>query len=112
MGNMTSDVRSVQISELPAEGVTLLDVREDEEWNAGHAPAAVHIPLGEVPSRYTELDLDSDVYVICAAGGRSLRATAWLVQNGVDAVNVEGGMRAYQAAWREIVSDSGTPNVL
>lgn len=87
----------------------LLDVREPEEWAAGHAPEAVHVPLAELPSRTGELaDLPDDrpVHVICRSGGRSSRAAAWLNAAGVvEAVNVEGGMKAWQAQGRPMVAD-------
>ncbi len=105
----SNDVPSAPVPELPSEGLVLLDVREPDEWAAGHAPEAVHVPLGELPSRTGELaDLPDDrpVHVICRSGGRSARATAWLNAAGVvDAVNVEGGMKAWQAQGRPMVAD-------
>ena len=97
--------------ELP-DGVVLLDVREDDEWAAGHAPGALHVPLGDLPARIGELPED-ELYVVCRAGGRSARAVAWLQENGVDAVSVDGGMGAWQDAGRPLVSDgSEEPRVL
>ncbi|ASO17750.1 Thiosulfate sulfurtransferase GlpE [Actinoalloteichus hoggarensis] len=93
--------------ELPNPDVVLLDVREDDEWQAGHAPDALHIPLGELGARLGELPTDHDVFVVCRSGGRSARATAYLNQNGWDAVNVDGGMKAWAAAGRSVVSESG-----
>ena len=63
----------------------MLDVREQDEWDAGHAPGAVHIPLGELPSRLDELpDTDAGVLaVVCRGGGRSSRAVAWLLAAGI-----------------------------
>nr|WP_256989427.1 rhodanese-like domain-containing protein [Rhodococcus sp. 05-2254-6] len=83
----------------------LLDVREDDEWQAGHAPDAVHIPMGDIPSRAGEVDNQSEVYVVCKAGGRSARVVEYLNRVGYDAVNVDGGMLAWQAAGRPIQSD-------
>lgn len=107
---MPQQVPSVQVNEMPetfAEGQALLDVREDDEWQAGHAPNAVHIPLGELTSRLDELPADADLYVICRMGGRSARATAYLNANGWDAVNVDGGMVSWDAAGRALVTDAG-----
>ncbi|MFD8492557.1 rhodanese-like domain-containing protein [Amycolatopsis sp. NPDC059657] len=116
MENVVSpaEIPAVNIADLPADGV-LLDVREDDEWQAGHAPKAVHIPLGELPSRVGELaDLpDGPVYVVCRSGGRSARATAWLNASGWDAVNVSGGMKSWDAEGREVVGESGgEPEIL
>lgn len=95
----------MQVSELPTQlpdGVTLLDVREDDEWAAGHAPEARHIPMGELAGRLGELPADDQVYVICRSGGRSARVTAYLNANGWEAVNVAGGMRSWHASGRAL----------
>ncbi len=101
-----SDVPAVSVSELP-EDVILLDVREDDEWVAGHAPGAVHVPLAQVPARLDEIPSDEVVHVVCRSGGRSSQATAWLNRNGYDAVNVSGGMGAWLEAGRPMVSETG-----
>jgi len=74
---MTDEPRPQQVpaAEVPAD-VLLVDVREPEEWTAGHAPGAVHIPLGQLGARYTEIPQDGRVYVICRAGSRSNQARA------------------------------------
>lgn len=98
---------TIDVSALP-EGVTLIDVREDDEWTAGHAPAATHIAMGEVVSRLDELvALEAPLYVICRAGGRSGQVVQYLVGNGVDAVNVAGGMQSWAASGRPMVSENG-----
>jgi rhodanese-related sulfurtransferase len=105
------DVPSVSVAAVPdplAAGSVLLDVREDDEWTAGHAPGAVHIPLADLPARLDELPPDAEVVVVCRAGGRSARAVAWLVRNGIDAVNLDGGMGAWAEAGRPLVSETGT----
>jgi rhodanese-related sulfurtransferase len=91
--------------ELPA-NTTLLDVREDDEWQAGHAPNALHIPLGELAARLGELPADNTLYVVCRAGGRSARATAYLNANGWDATNVDGGMQSWQAAGKPMTGET------
>ncbi|MCD1145950.1 rhodanese-like domain-containing protein [Kocuria sp. LUK] len=102
---------SASVEEIP-EGAAILDVREAFEWEAGHIEGAHHIPLGQLPERYGEVDADQDVYVICRSGGRSLKATAWLQQYGFDPVNVLGGMGAWADADKPMVSESGeTPTV-
>jgi rhodanese-related sulfurtransferase len=100
----------VTVAQLPtelSESVILLDVRENEEWQQGHAPGAVHIPMAEVPSRIGEIDADADLYVVCKAGGRSLRVVEYLAQIGIEATNVDGGMSAWQHAGRPLVRDDG-----
>ncbi|TNM30324.1 rhodanese-like domain-containing protein [Streptomyces sedi] len=106
---MSFGVPAVGAGEVPDEGL-LLDVREPAEWVAGHVERAVHIPLGQVVERLpeiTELAGDEPVHVICKAGGRSAQVTAFLLQQGVQAINVDGGMHAWQSAGRPMVSDEG-----
>ena len=88
-------------------GAYFLDVREPAEWVAGHAPEAVHVPLGEVPLRVDDLPTDRPVVAICRAGARSQQAAEFLRQQGVDAMNLSGGMRAWQAAGFDVVTDDG-----
>ena len=103
----------ISVSDLPDDAV-LVDVREDDEWQAGHAPNALHIPMGTVPERLEELpESDDAVAVICRSGGRSDRVVQWLGLQGLDVVNVDGGMRAWAAAGKAMVSESGTePSVI
>ncbi|MBE1466418.1 rhodanese-related sulfurtransferase [Kibdelosporangium phytohabitans] len=106
------NVPAATVNDIPAD-VTLLDVREQNEWDAGHAPDALHIPMGELAGRLDELPSDQDVYVICRSGGRSARVTAYLNGNGWDATNVDGGMQSWHAAGKAMVSESQTePQVI
>jgi len=99
------------VPEVPAAGVPdggmLLDVREAYEWAAGHVPAALHIPLGELGSRAGEVPRDDTIYVICRSGNRSAYAAAALNRAGWSAVNVAGGMQEWAAAGRPMVSETG-----
>jgi rhodanese-related sulfurtransferase len=105
VGVTSGELPTTSVSKLPGEGVSLLDVREQDEWAAGHAPGAVHIPLGELPARVGELPEEGPLYVICRSGGRSARAAAWLNASGWDAVNVAGGMKSWQAEGRPVVGE-------
>jgi rhodanese-related sulfurtransferase len=88
----------------------LLDVREDDEWTAGHAPGAHHLPMMEVPARMGEVPTDGDVVVVCRAGGRSAQVVAYLLNNGWDNVrNLDGGMHSWDAAGRPMLSEDGHP---
>ena len=91
-------------------GAYLLDVREDDEWAAGHAPGAHHLPMMEIPARMAEVPDDADVVVVCRSGGRSGQVVAYLAQNGWDNVrNLDGGMQSWAASGREVVTDNGQP---
>ncbi|MFW6723401.1 rhodanese-like domain-containing protein [Streptomyces sp. MAR4 CNY-716] len=105
-------VPTVGIDEL-TDGAFLLDVREDDEWQAGHAEGALHVPMSEFAARYGEVTeaapQDGRINVICRSGGRSAQVAMYLAQQGMDAVNVAGGMEAWAAAGRPVVDDKGTP---
>lgn len=90
-------------------GALLLDVREPEEWEAGHAPGARHVPLGQLPDRLAELEGAGRIVVICRSGGRSALATEWLSTAGFDAANLVGGMQEWAHAGRAVVTDDGGP---
>jgi rhodanese-related sulfurtransferase len=99
------------LPEVPAaavpDGAWLLDVREVDEWEAGHVPQATHIPLGQLGARTGELPADQEIYVICRSGVRSARAAQALNGAGWQAVNVGGGMQDWAAAGRPMTTDSG-----
>jgi rhodanese-related sulfurtransferase len=87
----------------------LLDVREDDEWQAGHAALATHICLGEVPEHVDDLPRDRVIVCICRSGARSGRASKFLLEQGFEAVNMEGGMLAWAGDDQPLVADSGAP---
>ena len=106
-----SEIPTMTVFEL-ADDALLIDVREEIEWNAGRAPNAIHIPLGELPGRLDELpDTDDTVGIICRMGGRSARAVQWLVIQGYDVANVEGGMLEWERAGKAITAD-GEPRII
>ena len=75
-----------------SEKLTILDVRELHEYAAGHIPSAENFPLSTLGSDFTKLDKDQKYYVICQAGGRSAKAYDFLDTQGLDVINIEGGM--------------------
>lgn len=105
-----SEIPAVSVDDVPAElptGAVLLDVREDEEWTAGHAPTAVHLPMSGLPGTLSDVPQAEQLYVICRSGGRSAQVTAFLNANGHQAVNVSGGMQSWAASGRPMASESG-----
>lgn len=99
------DVPSIEVSAL-ADDARILDVREHDEWRAGHAPGAILSPLADLPTSLGNLPHGEQIPVICRSGGRSSRAVEWLKREGFDAVNVEGGMRAWAQADKPMVSEN------
>jgi len=88
------------------DGYVLLDVREQDEWDAGHAPGAVHIPMGELPARMDDIP-EGELVVVCRSGGRSARSVAWLNQAGFDAYNLASGMKGWESAGLPLTRDDG-----
>jgi len=104
-----SQIPSVTVSDVDNDAV-ILDVREPDEWAAGHAPGAIHIPLGELTVRLDELPGAGagSLAVTCRGGGRSSRAVQWLTEQGYAVANLEGGMKAWQTAGKPMVAEGGT----
>ncbi len=97
-------VQEIDVDQLAArlaEGARLVDVREPDEYTAGHVPGAVLVPLGTVPEQLGAFAGDGPTYVICRSGGRSMRAAEYVVEQGLDAVNVAGGTMAWITSGRE-----------
>lgn len=85
----------------------VLDVREDDEWEAGRIDGAVHIPMGQLNARIDEIPRDGDIVCVCRSGGRSGAVTDALNRAGYTARNLEGGMHAWEDADLTIVNDEG-----
>ncbi len=102
-------VPEVDVDELDqarSQGAPVFDVRQPDEYDAGHVPGARLIPLAEVGMRVQEVPVEGAVYVICLSGGRSARATEFLRRQGVDARSVAGGTKAWIESGRPVVHGS------
>ena len=114
---MTSDpdVPQVTVTEarsLMTAGAALIDVREPDEWDAGHAPEATLIPLGDLQSMADSLDRQRRIVVVCRSGRRSDLAAAQLNRDGFDACNLIGGMQAWAAAGGDVVTATNQPGTV
>ena len=106
---MTDDIPSIVVGDVDElVHPFLLDVRELDEYDAGHAPESALHPLGTIPSAWTNLPTDRTILVICRVGGRSAQATQFLCEQGLDAVNLEGGMQAWSAFGLDVVRADGS----
>lgn len=105
----TPQLPAAEAVALLKQGAVLLDVREMDEWNAGHAPQAIHIPLGELGSQVSRMDPSQQIVIICRSGRRSDHATAALRNAGYDAYNFSGGMQAWQQAGGAVLTPTGHP---
>ena len=87
----------------------LLDVREPDEWQAGHIAGSQHIPLGELSARIAEVPKDASILAICRLGNRSEAATRGLRQLGYTVENLEGGVAAWKQAGLPLEAAGGGP---
>ncbi|EFE56858.1 rhodanese-like domain-containing protein [Streptococcus oralis] len=76
--------------------LSVLDVREVEEFETLHLEGAQNLPLSQLTDTYDQLDKDLLYYVICKSGMRSARACQFLAEQGYDVINVQGGMTAFE----------------
>ena len=105
------DVPEIDVAEMARQreaGVAVLDVRNPDEYDEAHVPGVILIPLGDLVERVDEVPTEGALPIICRSGGRSAQAAEWLRAQGVDAVNVAGGMLAWADAGLEIET-GGTP---
>ena len=108
---MSLAIPSVPISGVPTPlpgGLQVLDVREDVEWRLGHIEGATHIPLMELPQRLPDVP-PGQVLVVCRVGGRSAQAVGYLARQGLEVVNLDGGMLDWAEAGRPMVSETDAP---
>ncbi|HEY8806958.1 MAG TPA: rhodanese-like domain-containing protein [Candidatus Limnocylindria bacterium] len=87
----------------------LLDVREPDEWQAGHIAGSQHVPLGELRSRLAEVPKDKTILAICRHGNRSEAAARGLRTLGYAVENLEGGVTAWRGAGLPLEADGGGP---
>ncbi|AFS69473.1 MULTISPECIES: rhodanese-like domain-containing protein [Exiguobacterium] len=94
MKNITANELEQTLEQNPT--TQLIDVRETDEYAAGHIKQAKNLPLSELTERTHELEATRPLHVICLSGGRSMNASMYLEQAGFDVTNVDGGMMSWQ----------------
>jgi len=98
---------SIMPADVPPDAY-VLDVREDDEWEAGHTPGAHHVPMMTIPARMDEVPDEGTVVVLCRHGHRSAQVVGYLAGRGRgNVVNLDGGIVEWVAAGRPIVADDG-----
>jgi len=110
-GNRVPEVTAVD-AESGQAGHILLDVRNADEWEAGHAPSAQWTPLPELESVRFQLPMNRRIVCVCRSGARSARAAEALISWGFDAVNMTGGMQAWASSGFPVVRDDGSPGAV
>lgn len=109
-----TDVEQIDPGEAAARvraGAFLLDVREPDEWDAGHAPEAHHLPMSQFNERYAEVlpAPETPIVAVCRVGGRSQRVAVALAEAGYTVANLAGGMQAWAETGNDVVTDDGSP---
>jgi rhodanese-related sulfurtransferase len=93
-----------ELAERLSEHTRLIDVREPDEYIAGHVPGAISVPLATLPDHLDQLDASGPTYMICGVGGRSRRACEYAeAQGSFETINVDGGTKAWIASGRATV---------
>ncbi|RUS45694.1 rhodanese-like domain-containing protein [Cohnella sp. AR92] len=97
-GQFTKSITSEEVVARLEQGkpLSIIDVREPDEWNSGHIPGAKHLPLGQISARHSELDPKRETIVVCRSGNRSGLACELLEAMGYDVVNLTGGMLGWK----------------
>ncbi|MGE5290744.1 MAG: rhodanese-like domain-containing protein [Micromonosporaceae bacterium] len=106
-GDRPHEVSAAEALELVRSEAILLDVREDHEWAAGHAPDATHMPMSRIAERAADLPADKTIVCVCHVGARSAMVAAALNRAGWNALNLAGGMEAWAAAGLPVVDADG-----
>jgi len=101
---MIREIDVDELSALLAEGASLIDVRMPDEFQQGHVPGAISIPLTELPERLGDVPDEETGYVICQIGFRSMKACEFLETQGYVMVNVLGGTQAWIDSGRDTAS--------
>jgi rhodanese-related sulfurtransferase len=92
--------------------VSYLDVREPYEWDAGHIDGSLHIPIGQIGTRFEELEKAKPIVVVCQVGQRSALVSEFLAGRGYDASNLEGGLEAWVLGGYPLVVSEGPGEVV
>lgn len=103
-----SSVKPKEAYNLIIRGSILIDVRDLSEWDAGHAPTAIHIPLAMLEQNIARIPKDNKVLVCCRSGNRSSQATKVLNNLGFQVANVVGGMSQWDSDGLPVVNNNGT----
>ena len=102
------DITPEQAEALVRDGAQLIDVREDDEWEAGRIGGARHIVLGEVASQAPTIDQERPVVFYCRVGARSAMAADAFRRGGYDAYSLAGGLEAWAGEGKPLEPDGGT----
>ena len=102
-------IPATQAHQAVAEGAVLLDIRERDEWRAGHAPQARHVALSQLEDHLGDLPADRPIVTVCRSGRRSAIAAHLLTRHGYTASNLAGGMNAWTTTGLPVITNDNKP---
>jgi len=105
--NNTPSVMPKDLENLIQQGYQLIDVRENDEWDAGHYKSATHIPMQSIIENIDRLMADKKYIFVCRSGARSGRVTNYVNSVDIESYNLSGGMKELQKFTKEIVDLEG-----
>ena len=105
--NNTPSVEAENLEDLLEEGYQLIDVREQDEWDAGHHKRANHLPMGEVVEKIDNFNIEEKYIFVCRSGARSGRVTNFMISKNVESYNLTGGMKQLKNFTDEIYDSEG-----
>ena len=103
MDNKNEEVMPEKLEDLLKAGYKLIDVREQDEWDAGHHSEAEHIPMGTIPENIENFSTAENYIIICRSGGRSGRVCTFLEKEGINSFNLNGGMNKLSLTSEKII---------
>lgn len=106
--NAIQEVQPENLENLLVEGYELIDVREQDEWDAGHHSGANHVPMGSLSEKINEFSKDKKYIIICRSGGRSARVCSYMEKEGYSSFNLKGGMKKLSLTSEKIFDLHGT----
>ena len=107
IGKEIQEVLPENLENLLSEGYKLIDVREQDEWDAGHHEEAKHVPMGTIPEKINDFNSNEKYIIICRSGGRSGRVCSFMEEEGLSPLNLKGGMNKLSPASKKIVNSNG-----
>ncbi|NNN12129.1 MAG: rhodanese-like domain-containing protein [Acidimicrobiaceae bacterium] len=103
----TPTIHATEVEDRLSRGYRLLDVREPYEFQAGHIKGALHIPLSNLAQEFHKIVQEHKYVVVCRSGARSNAVTEMLLGQGVEAVNLSGGLQSWLSHGKHLITASG-----
>jgi len=112
MGNNNEEITPENLESFLSEGYKLIDVREQDEWDAGHHSEARHIPMGTISEKVNEFETSENYIIICRSGGRSGKVCSFMGEEGIESYNLTGGMNKLSLTSEKIINSNGNNGIV